>query len=186
MPMTKYQFLPRLALAGSMGLPFALTPAEADDGHDHGATPATSVGAPSPRFAATSELFELGGAVDGRQLRLYLDRFDDNAPVAGARLDLEVGDAKVALTEHAPGEFAGTLAADLKPGTTAVTATVMAGTDTDLLAGELDVHEEDHAAEEEEENAHSWRAYAAWIAAGVAALGTLGWAARRTRMGGAA
>jgi hypothetical protein len=186
MHMTKYHLLPRLALAASMGLPLAAGPAHADEGHDHGPAPATPAGAPAPRFAATSALYELVGVVDGRQLRVYLDRFEDNAPVGGARLDLKLGGATVAPSEHAPGEVEGTLAAELPHGATAVTASVTAAGGTALLAGELDIHDEEPA---EQEHAHGWAPHAGWMAAGVAALGALcalAWAARRTRMGAAA
>jgi hypothetical protein len=164
-------------------------PAHADDGHNHDAAPAASSGPALPRFAATSELFELVGVVNGKQLTVYLDRFNDNTPVQGAKLELDVGGAKVALKEHEPGEFEGSLASELKPGVTAVTATVVAGKESDILATELDVHEEAHA---EAAHSHGWREYAGWAAAAVVALGALAFAIRRlfamrqARVGGAA
>jgi hypothetical protein len=42
---------------------------------------------------------------------------------------------------------------ELKPGVVSVAATVIAGEETDLLAGELDMHEEAHA---EEDYPHPW------------------------------
>lgn len=169
--MTTRHLLAWLALATLLGLP-----ARADEGHDHGDAPATATGPALPRFAAASELFELVGVVDGRQLSVYLDRFEDNAPVPNAKVDLDVGGAKVALKEHAPGEFEGTLAAELKDGVTAVTATVSAGNDTDLLAGELHVHENTHDA-----NAHhpGWRVVAGWGIGAALALAALAWGLRR-------
>lgn len=165
-------------------------PALADDGHNHGdEAPAAASGPASPRFTAVSETFELVGVVNGRQLTLYLDHFADNSPVKDAELELEVGGSKVSVERHADGEYEATLAQELTPGVVAVTATVVAGNQTDLLAGELDVHEEAHADEVHERN---WRGLAGWAAAAaivIAVLYMLVRAAargRRTRAGGAA
>lgn len=156
----------------------AYAPAQADDGHNHDAAPAVSAGPALPRFAATSELFELVGVVNGKQLTVYLDRFEDNAPVKGANLELDIGGAKVALKEHEPGEFEGSLASEVKPGVTAVTATVVAGKDSDILVTELDVHEEAHV---DAAHSHGWREYAGWGAAALVVIAALGWALRRWR-----
>ena len=163
-------------------------PAVADDGHNHDAAPAAATGPALPRFSATSELFELVGVVNGKQLTVYLDRFADNSPVKGARIDLEVGGAAVALKEHDEGEFEGTLAQELKPGVASVTATVAAGNETDILAGELDVHEEEHS---RAAAAIDWRRNGGWAAAAVILLSALVWFrrrayARRAALGGAA
>jgi hypothetical protein len=172
-----------LALLAALHSP----PARADDGHDPGAAPAAATGAALPRFAASSDLFELVGVVSGRQLTVFVDRFSDNAPVKGAAVELEVGAAKVALTERAEGEFTGTLAHELKPGISAVTATVVAGNDTDILAADLDVPDETtvDAAPRSQRNR-----YALGAAAGVAAVAALAWLASRRlarrRAGGAA
>lgn len=176
----------RICVGLALHAALLLAPAVADDGHNHDAAPATA-GPALPRFAATSELFELVGVVNGKQLTVYLDRFADNAPVKGARIDLEVGGASVPLEEHSEGEFKGTLAQELKPGVTPMTATVAAGKDTDILAGELDVHEEEHA---QTAGANKWRPYAGWMAAAVISLLALVWLGRRSnerrRLGGAA
>lgn len=168
---------------------FQSLPAHADDGHQHDAGPSTAIGPALPRFAVASERFELVGVVDGRRLTVYLDRFEDNAPVPDASLELVVGGAKVALRQHAPGEFEGSLRAAPGPGVVAVTATVSVGNDKAVLSAELDIHEDARAAASP---AHGWRAYAGWTAGLAAALALLGWAAwrgiaaRRTRIGAAA
>lgn len=173
-----------LAIAATL-----LGPVSADDGHNHDAGPAAAAGPALPRFVAASDLFELVGVVDGRQLTVYLDRFADNAPVKDARVELELGSAKVALKENAAGEFEGTLTSALSPGVIAVVATVAAGTETDLLAGDLHVHDGAHGPAA---HSHSWREYAGWGAAAIAAVALLGWgvcrtlASRRVRAGGAA
>jgi hypothetical protein len=173
---TKYLF------AWLVAMLFAL-PSHAGDGHDHGdAAPSAAAGPALPRFSAVSELFELVGIVDGKKLTVFLDRFEDNAPVQGAKLELDLGGAKVALEEHEPGLFEGTLAEEPKPGVIAVTATVSTAKDTDLLAGELDVHEHEHA---ETTGTRSWRDFAPWVLALAVAAGVAGWAVKR-KAGGAA
>jgi hypothetical protein len=162
-------------------------PARAADehGHDHDA-PATAAGPALPRFAAVSEAFELVGVVDGRQLALYLDRFEDNSPVPDAKLDLEVGGTRVPVSIHAPGEYEATLPHELKPGITPVTVTLDVRGETDILAGEIDIHEERHG----EGEGGGWLRYAAWGAAALALLGIATAVARkrasRGTLGGAA
>lgn len=178
-----------LAAMGLMAALCAMPVLAADEhGHDHDA-PAAASGPALPRFSAISEVFELVGVVDGRQLTVYLDRFEDNAPVKDAKVELEIGGAKLALRQHAEGEYQGALAQELKPGVIAVTASIVAGQDADILAGELDLHE---AAAAQDTHARGWRAYAAWAAGAVVVLAALIWlgrraaGAQRARMGGEA
>ena len=162
----------------------------ASEGHDHGdAAPATG-GVALPRFAAVSETFELVGVLSGKQITLYLDRFADNSPVRDAQIELEIGSAKFKAQKQGEDEYEVVLAEAPKPGVLPVTATVTAGKEADLLAGELDIHEPAHA--DEAAHTHSWTEYAGWGAAGLAALALLAWGARRmvvarnVRVGGAA
>lgn len=171
-----------LALLSSM-------PALADDehGHNHDA-PASSSGPALPRFTAVSDAFELVGVVSGRQLTVYLDRFQDNAPVNDAKVDLEIGGEKVALEARGDGEYAGTLAQELKPGVAAITASIVAGNESDILAGDLDLHAE---AIVHEEHARDWWIYVGWAAAAFVVLAAIAVAMRRRgahggRVGGAA
>jgi len=163
------------------------SPALADDGHGHDAAPSSPAGPVFPRFATSSALFELVGVVDGKKLTVYLDHLADNSPVKGARIDLDIGGAKVALKESADGEFEGLLADALPSGVTPVAATVSADGETEMLAAELDVHDDDHAASV---RAPATRTAVAWGAAALAALAVLAWLRRRTtfarRAGGAA
>ena len=131
-----------LGLALLLGLlpPTAL----AGPGRDHGEAPAAPAGTALPRFAATSDLFELVGVLDGQKIALYLDHAGDNSPVKDARLELDIAGTNVPVTRVAEGEFQATLAAPLAEGVSPVTATVAAGTDTDLLAGEIDLHPAAH------------------------------------------
>ncbi|WP_298234777.1 hypothetical protein [uncultured Azohydromonas sp.] len=156
-----------------------------DHDHDHGA-PAQEAGAALPRFAAVSETFELVGIVNGTHVALYLDRFEDNAPVTGARIELEIGGAKLDVEAH-EGAYEATLAEPLKPGVVPVMATVWAGDQDDLLMAEIDVHEAEHA---DEAPVPAWRRLAPWVAALAASLAAAVWivrrVARRARTGGAA
>lgn len=175
-----------LALATALLLPL---PALAGPGHDHGhdhAAPAAS-GPALPRFAASSELFELVGVLDGRQLTLYLDRAADNAPVAGAQIELEIDGTK--YQPAAQGEvYELTLPAAPAAKLLPVTASISAGSDTDLLAGELDVQAAAAAPDAAHDAAHTHRlpVQAAWAAGGLALLLVLGWLGRRAWLGRAA
>ena len=157
--------------------------------HDHGDAAPAAGGQALPRVTAESELFELVGVLSGKQITLYLDRFADNSPVRDAQIELEIGGAKFKAAKQGEDAYEVVLAEAPKPGVLPVTATVTAGNDTDLLAGELDIHEEAHA--DEAAHTHSWTEYAGWAAAGIAALALLVWGgrvitARRVRTGGAA
>ncbi len=159
------------------------------DGHDHDA-PVASTSPALPRFAAVSETFELVGVLNGKQLTLYLDRFADNSPVKDAQLDLEIDGAKVEVAPHGEGQFEAMLAEAPKTGVLAVSATVIAGKESDLLAGELDIHDGAHA--EAAVSRPRWQRIAIWALGALAALGLLTWiarrmkAARQPRIGGAA
>lgn len=171
-----------LALLASLA-----APAWAGDehGHSHDA-PAAASGPALPRFSAVSEAFELVGVVNGKQLAIYLDRFDDNSPVPDAKLELEVGGKKVPVSVHATGEYEATLPEELKPGVTPVTVSLEVKGETDILAGEIDIHEEEHTDSE----GHGWLRYAGWGAAGLLVLGAATVVARkrasRRTLGGAA
>ena len=125
------------------GTAFAIAiaaPALAGPGHDHGDAPTASPATASPRFEAVSDLFEIVGILEGRHLTLYLDRADDNRPVEGARLEVEFGGTRLALTDRGRGVFDAELGTAPASGVTPITATVLAGAQSDLLAGELDLH----------------------------------------------
>jgi hypothetical protein len=176
-----FTFISHRSLVAAMTL--ALTPALwADEGHSHDA-PAAATGTALPRFHAVSDDFELVGVLQGKQLTLYLDHAADNRPVKNATLELELGALKLRPAPHGgDGEFEVTLAEELKPGTIPVTVTVSAGEQSDLLAGELDLHgdEPTHA----DAAALGWKAWAggALIATAVAAV----LLSRRARHQGAA
>lgn len=161
-----------------LGLSLGLIPptALAGPGHDHGETPAAATGTALPRFAATSDLFELVGVLDGTKIALYLDHAGDNSPVKDARLELDIAGTNVPVTRVAEGEFQATLAAPLAEGVSPVTATVAAGNETDLLAGKIDLHPAAHT-----DAAPAGLARRTALIAGAVAAVLLAWGLRRGR-----
>lgn len=146
-----------------------LTPvAFADEGHGPEEMAVTGTQA-LPRFTAISETFELVGIVNGKDLVLYLDHYADGSPVKNAQLELEVNGIKVSTTPHAEGQFEATLNQALKSGITVIQATVIAGETTDLLVGELDLHEEKPVSLQQE-SSPSRKTYALWSGAVISIL----------------
>jgi hypothetical protein len=182
--------LPHTLAALLVAAVLVAAPAWAGEGHDHGDAAPAAVGQALPRFSAVSETFELVGVLSGKQITLYLDRFADNSAVRGALIELEIGGAKFKAEKQGEDEYEVLLPEAPKPGVLPVTATITAGTETDLLAGELDIHEEAHT--EEAVATHAWTETAGWGAGGVAVLVLLLWGGRRlmgarsVRAGGAA
>lgn len=151
-------------------------PAWAGPGHDHGdEAPASASGPALPRFAAQSELFELVGVLEGKQLTLFLDLARSNEPVTQAELELDIGGAKHKAQAQADGSFRIELAQAPQPGLIPITATISTSDDADLLAGELDLHGDEHA--QEAPHGH-WKPWAGGLlVAGVGAL--VFWVRRR-------
>jgi hypothetical protein len=181
--MNLLNLLAALILAALVSLPL---PVISGEGHDHGEAPAAATGPALPRFAAVSDSFELVGILDGKRITLYLDRAADNSPVPDAKIELDIGGTKVDAAKHGDDAYEVVLPGAPVPGVIAITATVTAGGEVDLLAGELDIHGPASGADD---HARSWQEYAAWIAAALAALGLLAWGTRRmtsVRVGGAA
>ncbi len=175
--MKHQQLLSALTLAAF----FFCNAVKAGEGHDHGEAPTAASGPALPRFTASSETFELLGVLNGKQITLYLDRYADNAPVPQAQIELDMGGVKyiAQAMKEAPTDavYEVVLKDAPKAGVLAITATVSAGAETDLLAGELDTHEAAHAADVHP--ARSWKALAGWGLAGLAALILLVFAVRR-------
>lgn len=152
----------------------------AGPGHDHGdEAPTSSGGVALLRFAATSELFELVGVLNGTRLTLYLDHADTNAPIKDAQLELEFAGTKLKVEPHGEGEFEATLPAAPKPGVIAIAAVVVAGQQTDLLAGELDLH--DAKAETAASDAIDWWQVLPWAGGLIALAGLIAFLIRRKR-----
>ena len=175
--------LKHLLIALALLLPHSLVlPAWADPGHDHDHDAPRASAPAQPRFVASSELFELVGVLDGKALTLYLDRAESNEPVTAATLELELAGARLKPQPQADGSFRAELAAVPAAGVHPVTATVMAGEDADLLAGELDLHAEAH----EGHQPRYWKRLGLGVGAAMLALIGAGTALRLRQKGGAA
>ena len=122
-------------------------PVWAGPGHDHGDEPAAAAGSASPRVTSHSDLFEIVGVVAKGEMTLYLDRYATNEPVKDAKIDIEIGNIKGVATAQADGSYVFKSDALAKPGDLAISFTVQAGKDTDLLAGDLKIGSavDDHA-----------------------------------------
>ena len=139
-------------------------------GHDHAEAAPKTQGTALPRFVAFSEDLEMVGIVNGKQLTIYLDRFTDNSPVNDAQIDIDIQGGKYKAEKHGVGEYEVILKDTLKPGVIAITATIQAGDLNDLLATELDLHENKDVLS----HRSSWKGIALWIGAGLFALIALG------------
>ena len=140
-----------------------LTPAVwASPGHDHGDAPAASVGTASPRVTSHSDLFELVGVVEKGEMTIFLDRYATNEPVKDAKIDVEIGNIKGVAAVQPDGSYLFKNDVLAKPGELAVSFTVMAGKDADLLAGDLKIGSpvDDHAHDAADKPWMRWAAYA--------------------------
>jgi membrane fusion protein, heavy metal efflux system len=74
-----------------------MTPVDvwAHEGHDLDAAEATRASHSQPRLVADSEAYELVAVLEGRRLVIYLDRFEDDVPVANVGITVIVNDQTV-------------------------------------------------------------------------------------------
>lgn len=142
------------------------TPAAFGHGdEDHGA-PAPAVSqAVSPRATASSEEFEAVAVLEGGKLLVYLDHFASNAPVGGAKVEIEGGGLKGVAKESSPGVY-GIDAAALSPARHPLTIAIETADSADLLSATLDVA----PAPAGLPHAHGWGEWLVWLGAGVLAL----------------
>ena len=115
----------------------------AHEGHDHEAAPAPAA-APgvATRHVAelSSERFEALVESHGDHLDIWLDRYDTNEPVGGAKLALTLADgAELSPAEETPGQYMVAIE-PIAPGSTVpLTLRVRVGDEVDLLSGTLDI-----------------------------------------------
>ncbi len=145
------------------------TPSWAGEGHGHGETPAATAGAGSPRVSSSSDLFELVGIVQGKEMVIYLDRFATNTPVTDAKIEVDMGSVKGTAEAQDDGTYHFSNPALGVPGTKPISFTVTAGADSDLLAGDLAVGDAAHD-DEAPANKRTWLRWVAYAVAAVVAL----------------
>ncbi len=177
-----------LAALASLSL-VALSPAIAGPGHDHGDEAPAATSSASPRVSTHSDLFELVGIVKQNKMTIYLDHFGTNEPITKAEIEVEITADKAPIKIKAVAETDGTFSVtnDIleKAGSYALSFTVSAGKDTDLLAGDVKIGSEPKAAgnadEHDHDHAHTpWAKYAGYAAIALAVLAAA-WAAMRWR-----
>jgi len=108
-----------------------------DHGHDH--EEAGAAGGLAPRMAARGDEFEIVGILRGAELEIFLDRLADNAPVAGATVELTIDGVTAAADERGNGVYRAAGPWLGRPGPVDIMVSVTAGSVSDLLVGTLDI-----------------------------------------------
>jgi len=161
--------------------------ARANGRHDDAASSASGIsGANVARVEAQSDLFEIVGVVQNGAMTLFLDRYATNDPVADAKIDIEAGSVKGPAQANPDGTYTFKSAALTLPGQLPVTFMIVAGSDSDLLAGELVIA--DPVAARAHANDGPLRKRWWWVAGALLLLaGTaFAWWSRRQRVDGIA
>ncbi len=147
-PSTIRPLLRRLAACVLLSL---CAPLAAHEGHDHeepavaDPQPAAMPGAGSSGTGRdvvelASELYEAVVESHGDHLDIWLDRYDTNEPVTGARIGVTVGDAAEALAaEEAPGQYVVAITPVAPGAAVPLTLMIRAAPGDDLLGGILEV-----------------------------------------------
>jgi RND family efflux transporter MFP subunit len=157
-----------------------LTAAFAGEGHDHGDATPVAAGTGSPRVSSHSDLFELVGIVDAGAMTIYIDRHATNEPVTNAKVEVEAGTAKGVATPQLDGTYRFEHAVLKETTALSVSFTVVAGSESDLLAGDLTLADA-HAAHDDDHAARPWRRWAAYGVCGLALLAVAALLMRRKR-----
>ena len=122
-----------------LGVTFAGT-AFAHEGHVHGDDAPPPTVQTAPRATAASPLFELVAVASGTGLVVYLDRFETNAPVIGAMVDVETPTGPASAVQNGEVYLLEAPWAE-KPGTYELLFTIAAETDIDFLTATLTIPE---------------------------------------------
>ncbi|WP_409266280.1 hypothetical protein [Massilia sp. BHUDP2] len=153
----------------------AMSPALAGPGAhgpngEHLDAPTAAAGAVLPRVETFTEAFELVGQLTKGELSIMIDRYETNEPVLNGVLEVQYKNLKAKATFHADiGDYAvddpALLAAISKPGAHPLLFTLVAGEESDLLEGTLQVTQ---ALEDDHDHEHS--AWSPWLLAAIAAV----------------
>jgi membrane fusion protein, heavy metal efflux system len=142
------------AAVACISLAGALAPAVAHEGHDDAAAaPATESGRAAASAAdvggernaveLTSELYEAVIINHGDHLDIYLDRYDTNEPVPGAKLLLQINDgAEITAAEETPAQYTAEITPLAAGQAVNIALSISSAAGEDLLGGTLEVPEE--------------------------------------------
>jgi hypothetical protein len=127
--------------------------AHGDEDHAKDGKPAAqSQRAGQPRIETFTEAFELVGQLHDKELSVFVDKYETNAPVLNGKLEVELGTLKSEGTYRPErGDYViadeGFVKALAAPGKHALVFTLTAAEESDLLEGTLEVHSaESHVA----------------------------------------
>lgn len=118
---------------------WAALPVPAHEGHDHGPPPPPVSQTLAPRAELVSPDLEALAVLKEETLLVYLDRFADNAALAGARVELQGGGRAVKAEPAGPGVYRAEAPWLAAPGTHELVLTVQSEGLDDLLIGTLEV-----------------------------------------------
>ncbi len=127
-----------LALAAWLvAIPFPFLAAH--EGHDHAAAapPQALQAADHQRIVARSKSFDLVMISQGHEITIYLDRADNNEPIAGAAVMIEGEGHTAAAKQSDPGTYIADADWIQTAGAHVVTVTVTAGDDREQFTGTL-------------------------------------------------
>jgi cobalt-zinc-cadmium efflux system membrane fusion protein len=124
-----------VAAALSLAILLNLTASSAHEGHDHGDKESSAqVSAAYPRVVARSEVYEIVGILKDQRLSIYVDDAITNEPIAGATLEVTVGDsAPVNAEEVEAGVYAVAMPSLKTTGSVEVIFAISAKKGDDLL-----------------------------------------------------
>jgi hypothetical protein len=159
-------FAAMLAMSAAFASPGAHGP---NGEHLDGQANATGVASVVPRVETFTESFELLGHLSGGELSIMIDRYETNEPVLNGILEVQYKNLKAKARFHADlGDYAvddpAFLAAISRPGTHALLFTLVAGEESDLLEGTLQV------AQATDDHGHEHAPWRRWLLAAAAAL----------------
>lgn len=125
----------------------------------------------APQVETFSDMFELVGQLSGSELSIMIDRYETNEPVLNGKLEVEYKGLKAMAKFHADmGDYAvddpKLLKALASPGKHALIFTFIAGEESDLLEGTLEVGAPPA-------DAHPHTSYWTWIALAIAAIAAI-------------
>ncbi|MDQ8729595.1 efflux RND transporter periplasmic adaptor subunit [Bradyrhizobium sp. LHD-71] len=121
--------------------------ASAHEGHDHGEPAVSAPASVAMRGEATSENIELVAVAQGEELIVYLDRFDTNAPVANAVIEVETPDGPAKAEAKDDGTYRLSAPWLAKGGHLDLIFTVTVAGATDILPLAIDVRAAEAGAE---------------------------------------